>query len=492
MFPFFAKNCNSLERIQRAAKKENLYSYFIQLYTHMEEAIQRCGFTAATAEWLIEQGFETTSDLLAASESDIDTLARNLSRHPHPDPDVKMPFMAVKRLKGFRFWVDECERTGFIPDPASFGDADVAKYTGKLTDYTEVMEASKSEESKKPETLKKLANWTLWNESFLNYLRQQMGAAKVPLIWLTRDAPPSDEAEELDPDDFPNDTEYLIQATVFEGRHFTMDNARLYRELKSVIVNGEGWTYIKRYEKRQDGREAYMALKLQCEGTASKITRKNKAYASIATAAYSGERRTFRFQDYINIHQNAHNEIYDCDPTEAVPESKKVSDFLKGITDPKLESAITVVLGDTHYMNDFQACQQYLSTTVENRGTLDKSKDKRSISAVNTQDGGGRRSAGGAGTAKLPKGFKLENKWYPKKIFNLLSQAQKKQLQEWGKKDSSNTPDKRSVAALKKEIKDEIRNELAAVDGEEEESEDDTESAGRKFGRGAHKKSKKK
>jgi len=454
----------------------------------MNNAIQRCGFTAATAAWLVEQGFETTSDLLAASESDIDTLARNLSRHPHPNADVRMPFMAVKRLKGFRFWVDECERTGFIPDPATFGDVDVAQYTEKLTDHAEIVEISKSEDSKKPDTLKKLANWTLWNESFLNYLRQQMGAAKVPLIWLTRDARPP-EAEDLDPADFTNDTEYLIQATVFEGRHYTMDNARLYRELKSVIVNGEGWTYIKRYEKRQDGREAYMALKLQCEGTASKITRKNKAYASIANAAYSGERRTFRFQDYINIHQSAHNEVYDCDPGEAIPESKKVSDFLKGITDPKLESAVTVVLGDTNYMNDFQACQQYLSTTVENRGTLDKSKDqRRGVAAVHTQDGGGKRS-GGAGSGKLPKGFKLENKWYPKKVFNLLSSAQKKQLQDWGKKDSTN--EKRSVAALKKEIKDEIKNEMAANNGGEEESEDDAESAGKEFGRGAHKKSKK-
>jgi len=99
-----------------------------------------------------------------------------------------MPFMAVKRLKGFRsFWVDECERTGFIPDLATFSDVDVAQYTEKLTDHAEIVEISKSEDSKKPDTLKKLANWTLWNESFLNYLRQQMEAATVPLIWLTRD-----------------------------------------------------------------------------------------------------------------------------------------------------------------------------------------------------------------------------------------------------------------------------------------------------------------
>ena len=98
-----------------------------------------------------------------------------------------------------------------------------------------------------------------------------------------------------------------------------------------------------------------MALKTQCEGTASKITRKNNAYALIANASYNGQRCQYKlFQDYINAHQSAHYEILDCDPTEAVPESKKVADFLKGITDPKLESAVSVVLGDPKMLSDFQ------------------------------------------------------------------------------------------------------------------------------------------
>ncbi|KAI2509673.1 hypothetical protein MHU86_4793 [Fragilaria crotonensis] len=106
-----------------------------------------------------------------------------------------------------------------------------------------------------------------------------------------------------------------------------MDNPRFYRELKTFVVNGEGWSYIKKFERSQDGRKAYLALKTQCEGTASKITRKNKAYASIANASYSGSRRQYKFQDFINVHQTAHNEILDCDPTEAVPNPRKLLIF---------------------------------------------------------------------------------------------------------------------------------------------------------------------
>jgi predicted RNA-binding protein YlxR (DUF448 family) len=406
----------------------------------MDDALQLCGFNAETSRFLIEQGFKSPEDLLLATESELDTVARNVSRSPPRGGggNIIMPFIAMKHLKGFRFWADECKRTGFIPDPASFSEEDVLIFTEKCMDYQEQKEAAKAEDPSKPEGLKKLTNWTLWNESFQNYLRQILGAAKIPLVYLAR--ADDDVADGIDPKNFASSVEYLIDATIFSGRHFDLDNSRFYRELKSFVVNGEGWSYIKRFERQQDGRKAYLALKSQCEGTASKITRKNKAYASIANASYNGQRRQYKFQDYVNVHQYAHNEILDCDPTEAIPETKKVADFLKGITDPKLESAVSVVLGDPKLLEDFQGCQQYLSTMVENRATLEKSKE-RNISGVRSEGGGEKKSRGG----KLPKGFKLENKWYPPSVYRLLTAEQKSQLKEWSDKKG-----KRSVRCLEK------------------------------------------
>ena len=451
----------------------------------MEDALRLCGFNAGTIQYLIAQGFASPDDLLLASESDLDSIARAVSRTPpRGGANVSMPFIAMKNLKGLRFWADERKRTGFDAEPENFTANDVTLFTAKCQEYNEQREAAKEEDASKPDSLKKLTNWALWNESFQNYLRQILSAAKIPLVYLTRNE--RETPDVLDPRDFASPTEYLIEATIFSGRHFELDNPRFYRELKSFIVNGEGWSYVKKFERSQDGRKAYLALKTQCEGTASKITRKNKAYASIANAAYSGQRRQYKFQDYINAHQTAHNEILDCDPTEAVPESKKVADFLKGITDPKLESAVSVVLGDPKMLNDFQMCQQYLSTTVENRATLDKSKE-RNISGVKSNEKSEKGEKGG----KLPKGFKLENKWYPPKIFKLLSQEQRNQLKEWGAKKG-----KRSVAALKKQIKDELKSEMKAGKGEENDDDGDESSAddaaGREFGRGAHKKKQKK
>jgi hypothetical protein len=291
----------------------------------------------------------------------------------------------------------------------------------------------------------------------------------------------------LAPADFGSHTDYLIEATTLEGRPYELDNPRFYRELKSFVVNGdEGWSNIKKFERSLDGRSAYLALKTQCKGTASKIMRKNKAYASIANATYSGSRRQYKFQDYINAHQTAHNEVLDCNPTEAIPESKKVADFLKGITDPKLELAVLVVLGNPRMLNDFHTCQQYLSTTVENRATLEKSKE-RNISGVRSSDKSEKKAKGD----KLPKGFKLENKWYPPKIVRLLSQDQRDQLKEWSEKKGE-----RSMAALKKQIKEELKSEMKKKGGDDKESDkaesNTDDAAGKEFGRGAHKKKRKK
>lgn len=43
----------------------------------------------------------------------------------------------------------------------------------------------------------------------------------------------------------------------------------------------------------------------------------------------------YKHQDFISVRHTAHNEDLDCNPSEAVPESKKDADFLKGIADPK-------------------------------------------------------------------------------------------------------------------------------------------------------------
>ena len=152
-------------------------------------------------------------------------------------PQVNIPFMALKNLKGLHFWADERKRTGFEADAVDFTAADATTFTAKCQEYNELKDAAKGKDASKPDALKKMAGWALWSESFQNYLCQILSAVKIPLIYLTRDVGATPE-EPLDRTNFGTPTEYLIEATIFRGGHYDIDNPRFYRELKSFTVNG--------------------------------------------------------------------------------------------------------------------------------------------------------------------------------------------------------------------------------------------------------------
>jgi hypothetical protein len=128
----------------------------------------------------------------------------------------------------------------------------------------------------------------------------------------------------------------LIAMTVHAGAHFDLNNRTLYDELKPLVVDGPGWAFVRRFDKAKDGRAAVLALRAQAEGPAAEQVRIVKANASISTAVYHGQRRGFKFSDYVTLHQEAHNELFDL--KEMLSDTKKVRDFLKRIQDPTLLS----------------------------------------------------------------------------------------------------------------------------------------------------------
>jgi hypothetical protein len=165
------------------------------------------------------------------------------------------------------------------------------------------------------------------------------------------------------------------------GDDFRIDNRRVYLVLKGLVIDGPGWAFIRKFNKDQDGRGAYFALKAQAEGQSAITTRLNKAYAMIQNASYNGRSKNFTFDKYIEIHQKAHNELLALG--ESISETKKVRDFLQHISDPKLATAKTVVAGDPAKLENFELCQQYLKTCLHNSGA-DAPQSNVTIGSVST------------------------------------------------------------------------------------------------------------
>jgi hypothetical protein len=194
------------------------------------------------------------------------------------------------------------------------------------------------------------------------------GAAKCPLTYVFRDHEDVDNA--MHTAAYEDHDARLIATTALRGSWFELDNHRVYDEFKALILKGPGWSFIKTFDHTKNGRNAILTLRRQCEGTSAVQSRKASAYAKIASARYSGQKKAFTFDTYVEIHQAAYNTLAELN--EAVPETKKVTDFLAGITDMRLSNAKDLILGDVQKLQDFEACQQYLKMLVYNKSTQEK------------------------------------------------------------------------------------------------------------------------
>jgi hypothetical protein len=102
---------------------------------------------------------------------------------------------------------------------------------------------------------------------------------------------------------------------------------------------------------------------------------------------------------------------------EAIPETKKVQDFLANITDPTLQMGMTHCFGEQEKLKLFESCQQYLSTlATTSRAYKDAGSAARSVSSAST--GTGSKSLGGKGTKRKggkkqtnTKGYSNEKWW---------------------------------------------------------------------------------
>ena len=153
-----------------------------------------------------------------------------------------------------------------------------------------------------------------------------------------------------------------------------------------------------------------------------------------------------------------------------------MTDFLKGIRDSNLNTGKSIVLGDPAKLGDFEECQQYLSTVVQNMTA--QTKAERHVSSATT-DGGGRSSLvdrikGGAYSDEQYRSLSPEDK---RRVQKLRDEAKKK------KKDKAKArKDKRKLAKLKAE-----KESGSGDDENESTSGPPSSSAGSQFGANGNK-----
>jgi hypothetical protein len=441
-------------------------------------ALGRIGFNAQTQDAMNENGFMTILDLTTVEEDDLDRLPKHLESWRDPDDDpadqVRVPFVSLKRLKAMRYWVLSQRWIGIEPVAAQFTNAVLEETLLRMQSDKDYKAATEDTEVTKPEKFSDMQKWMKFYELFITYLGRVKGAANIPLTYLVREK--GEVTQEIRDAEYETMDDRLIATTVHSGPHFAIDNKTLYDELKPLVMDGPGWSFIKQFDKAKDGRKAFLALKSQAEGQAAKLNRKTKAYAQIEQSVYRGPRRGFTFDSYVSLHQEAHNELLDLG--EPVSESKKVTSFLRGVQDPKLDSGKVNVYGDAAKLDDFQATQQYLKTLVQTM--TEQTKMERNVSSATRGGGGGKSLVD-----------KIKGGSYSKEQFESLTKEEKERVaqyrEEAQKKKNAKARDRAKKRKLAK-AQSERNDDANTGDGEDEPA---GANAGAQFGSNGNKSKKK-
>ncbi|KAI2506122.1 hypothetical protein MHU86_8353 [Fragilaria crotonensis] len=357
------------------------------------EALVYIGFNRVTAEAIVAQGFTSPLTLLTVSEDSLSEMTRQVARN-NPRQGVNFPFVSVNLLKGFRHWTASQIRCGLEANSEDFSRAKAEEAVDRMQEEKKLLDGMDAMTPRKPEVLKNLSLWVKWWESWDNYIYHFRAEARCPLSYIHRaHTEVTNEVRDVEYDDLD---EHLVNNTVLEGQHYAIDNKRYYAEFKSYISDGPGWTFIKHFDAKKDGRGAVLALKKQCEGESANMTIKAKAYAKLELELVG----------------------------EAVPETKKVQDFLANIKDPTLQMGVTHCFGEPEKLKSFESCQQYLSTlATTTRAYKDAGSAARSVSSAST--GAGSKSSGGKGTKRKGGKKQTNTKGYSNEEWWAMSDAER-------------------------------------------------------------------
>jgi hypothetical protein len=239
---------------------------------------------------------------------------------------------------------------------------------------------------KAPGEFKKETKWKTFKEGLIAYLNALKGKHNIPLAYIIRENknPQANQA-------YQTEHHSLIAITPLIGVEYDEDNGRVFDILKSLLVNGPAWTWMRAYNNTRIGRQAWISLVTHFEGNAQSDRVKDMAYASIAAARYHGERKRFSFETYVTIHQDAYANLEQYG--KHVSEEKRVKDLLMGIKDnsPAANAAKGTILATPALRTSFANAVAHLATTLQLNQSF---QDSRNISGITTGTGRGGEGRG--------------------------------------------------------------------------------------------------
>ena len=389
------------------------------------------GFDSQAGKAIVAEGYNTLDSLADVTESHLTGMFVDVQKR---FKQLLFPSRATFKLRIAHYYAINCRRHELHPRCRELAVKESYSEISRM--YLRMAEAKDtSTDVETFPTFNHKITFVMWRKQAENYLNTAKNASGVPLRYVIRDL----ERVPVITLTFNSLEEKQVATTPLRGSGFTTDNQRVCSLFHTACSSEPGWPFIRGFVKKQDGRAAWKALVEHFMSDGVLSTEKKKAYDSIKSAKYTGETPRYTFKTYVGHLQNNFEIL--AEYGEAVPEAKKVQDFLGGIhiNNTQVAAAVAHVTGSTQYLEDFTAASNYVGTIVENhKGQL----KRRNVSAINRNPGKG-NGKGGKGKPRVSARSYTHEEW------KMLTEEEQKKVRELRALKK-----KRKIQALEKESED--------------------------------------
>ena len=401
---------------------------------HWQACLKTLGFTDDQIKSIVAEGIEDGTELTHFSVSDVSSLVKGIRKPGGKGDGEHLTFMQTRLLKGIRFYLHYRHLVHYNSNYLVMADSAQMLLEYKRSEQFESYETPTDEFVLKTSD----KNWPKIFERLRGYIADRRGdESKLPLGYIIRD--------DRDPMKVP-DGATAKECMVLRGRqglrttnaagnqvwtpapHYAPDNAQVWRILVTIFKDTPSYTYIKKFSRSEDGRKAWKALYSQYLGPNNANNLANEMDAALDRLVYSGERRRFTFEIFVN-------KMVDCFTTidglkeyghSGIDESSKVRRLLKGIKSNTLEVPCGQILAKGSRCT-FDEAVRIIKDFMVNKGLTgsQEARDSRQIADVGTSRGGSNRGRRGRNGGTAQASAVVEDRYYSAEEYKKLSNDQK-------------------------------------------------------------------
>ena len=281
-----------------------------------------------------------------------------------------------------------------------------------------------------------------WTEAFIDHLHRCIGVRLVPLAYVTRPdtAVPADVPALATDQPFSTENRSLEGELISRASHthglFPDDSADVYYKLEEATRGTSYADSIKPFQRRKDGRGAFLALQSQYAGTDKWEAEIKRQSTLLHTRKWKGQ-SNFSLERFVQQHRTAYVSMQACSQHVAYQlpnEHSRVGFLLDAIKndDAGLQAAMANVEDDTGPVGkreDFERAASHLlpKDPVAKKMALRNSEGKRpsaEISETTAIVGKGNQKGGIGKTG-------VHLRYHKPDEYDALTRPQKKELMEW-------------------------------------------------------------